>query len=148
MKKIGIIGIAIIVIILIISVITAGDMGTTSPAYVRGTVYLDDSLIEDAKRTKTLFISIRDTNQPMPPFGAFRKTVGDNLKGKIVEFALTNENVHRMMQERPWPESLTLKARLDLDGQGGMDQPGDLVGVVTDVKKGSTGIEIRITRRI
>ncbi len=44
------------------------------------------------------------------------------------------------------PPQFRLKARLDADGAGGMDQPGDLVGEVSQVASGSRDVVITINR--
>ena len=145
MKRLGLFGIIGIVVIIIIAAVTAGKMGETSHAIARGKIVLSDDLVDKAKGIHTLFIIVSGNDRPMP-LGAMRKTVGDDLKGEIYEFALTNEAMQRMDMNTPWPEEFRLKARLDQDGQGGMDQPGDLVGILEHVKLGSEGLVLKIDR--
>lgn len=148
MKKLGLIGGVAILIIIAIAVVTAGEMGETNHAYAKGRVVLAPELEEQAKGLHTLFIIMAGPDRPMP-LGAQRKTISGDAKGTVYEFVLTKDNMQMMaMGEGAIPEPFKLKARLDVDGQGGMDQPGDLVGEVTGLHLGAEGVEIVINRAI
>lgn len=147
MKKLTLIGVLAIVVVIVIAVVTAGQMGETNHAMVRGKVVLAPDLKGKTTGAETLFIIVGYPDRPMP-YGAFKKTVGGNLEGTIYEFALTNDNLQRMMPDQAWPAQFKLKARLDRDGIAGADQPGDLVGEVFPVSPGSEGVEIVINRVI
>ena len=47
---------------------------------------------------------------------------------------------------KPKPKTMRIKARLDVDGQAGRDQPGDIVGEATQVAYGSTNIAIELNK--
>jgi hypothetical protein len=148
MRNIGVwvvIGIAVIVGV---AIMTAGNMGTTSHAHVRGKVVLDDSLKEFARGLDTLFVIVYDVNQPMPPYGALKKTLSADAEGAFYEFILTEDRMQVMRQGQPFPAEVRLKARLDQDGAAGADQPGDLVGEISGITKGATEVIITITKRI
>ncbi len=148
MKKLGLIGGVVILIIIVIAVVTAGEMGETSHAYAKGKVVLAPELEEQAKGIHTLFIIMAGPDRPMP-LGAQRKTLGGDAKGTVYEFVLTKDSMQMMaMGGGEIPEPFKLKARLDVDGTAGPDQPGDLVGEVTAVKLGAEGVEIVIDRAI
>jgi hypothetical protein len=104
---------------------------------------LDDSVKAAAAGSQALFITVFDPSRPMP-YGALKKTVDGELSGEIYEFALTNESLMRMMPDLPWPQVMRIKARLDRDGQGGPDQPGDVVGEVTDIPAGAEDVVIKL----
>jgi hypothetical protein len=129
------------------AILLASRMGETSHAYARGSVVLPDELREQAKGARTLFVIALGPDRPMP-LGAMRHALGDDLSGTVYEFVMTAESMRAMGEGMEWPETFKLKARLDRDGQGGADQPGDLVGEVLDVKKGQKDVEIRIDRVI
>ena len=138
-----------VVVILVIAVYTALQFGEKSPLIASGTVELDPELTEKAKNISTLFIIVRDSNSPAPmPIGAARKTIGAGATGAFYDFVLTKEFLQLMVAETNLPENLTIKARLDVDGMGGADTPGDLVGDVTGIKLGSKGFQIKINREI
>lgn len=145
MKKLTLYGVLGIIVVIAIAIFSAGQMGETSHAHVRGKVVLDDQLKDAAKGMTTLFIIVHDKVRPMP-YGALRTTLSGDLSGDLYEFALTNESVQRMMPDLPWPDPMNLKVRLDRDGSGGPDQPGDLVGELQGVQAGSTDVVLTINR--
>ncbi len=147
MKKLGLIGGIVIVIVVIIAALSAGKMGETSHAFARGRVLLDASVVDSAKNIKTLFIVMSGPDRPMP-LGALRKVVDSSKSGVLYEFILTRDNMQMMMGGSDVPDRFKLKARLDRDDQAGPDQPGDLVGEVTDVSRGQGDIEIVISKVI
>jgi hypothetical protein len=147
MKKIGLVGILLLIIMLAIAIFSAGQMGETSHAFAQGRVVLDRSLMDQGKTIDTLFIVMSGSDRPMP-LGALRKSVRVGDDGEVYRFILTKDNMQMMMGDQSIPDSFKLKARLDRDGQGGADQPGDLVGEVMDVKKGQRDVEIQISRAI
>lgn len=147
MKKLSWWGLGAGIVILIGAILTAGQMGETSHAFARGSVIISDELAASAKGVRTLFIIASGPDRPMP-LGAFRKTLGADAAGEFYEFVLTKDNMQRMMGEEAWPETFKLKARLDVDGGAGPDQPGDLVGEVYPVKLGDEGVTIKIGRLV
>jgi hypothetical protein len=147
MKKVGlIVGVGIVVVI-IIAAVMAGQMGETSHAFARGKIVLDESLIGDAGRASTLYIIISGNDRPMP-YGAYRRTIKPPTSTDVFEFALTRDNIQAMMDMTTWPPEVKLKARLDMDGVAGPDQPGDLVGELYPVALGSKDLVLKIDRKI
>jgi hypothetical protein len=145
MKKIGLIGVVAIIAVIVLAIFSAGQMGHTSKARLRGKVILDDSLVNAAQGIRTLFVTVYDQNQPMP-YGAQRTILSADPQGELYEFALTNESVQRMSPDLPWPETMRVKARLDRDGSGGPDQPGDLVGELSNVAVGTQDVVLKIEK--
>lgn len=147
MKKIGlIVGLGVVVVI-VIAAVMAGKMGETSHAFARGKIVLDESLVADAKNASTLYIIISGNDRPMP-YGAFRKSISAPVGTEVYEFALTKDNIQAMMDMTTWPAEVKLKARLDMDGVAGPDQPGDLVGEMYPVALGSKDLVLKIDRKI
>jgi len=134
-------------VMIVIAVLTAGEMGETSHAYAKGKVVLAPGLEEQAKGVHTLFIIMAGPDRPMP-LGAQRKTISADAKGDVYEFVLTKDSMQMMAMGGEIPEPFKLKARLDVDGTAGPDQPGDLVGEVTGLHLGAEGVEIVINRAI
>ncbi len=147
MKKVGLfVGLGIVVII-IIAAMMAGKMGETSYAFAKGEIILDESLLESAARASTLYIIISGIDRPMP-FGAFRKTITSAPGKDVYKFVLTKDNIQAMQDISTWPNEIKLKARLDLDGAAGPDQPGDLVGELYPVTLGSKDLVLKIDRLV
>ncbi|TWW12794.1 hypothetical protein E3A20_00290 [Planctomyces bekefii] len=147
MKKVGlIIGIGLVGIVGV-AIMTAGQMGETNHAFARGKVVLDESVRDRSQGFRTLFIIALGKDRPMP-LGAFRKSIDGELKGELYEFVLTKDSLQLMpgAMGADFPDEFKLKARLDQDGSAGPDQPGDVVGEIESVKKGSEGLELRINR--
>lgn len=148
MKNMGLwIGLGVVLAI-VVAIVSAGQMGEKSAAFARGKVVLADNLKDDATGIRTLYITVFDQNRPMPPYGAFRKTLSEDPAGEVYEFAVTQERLQVMMEGSPWPATARIKARLDRDGLGGPDQPGDLVGEVESVQPGTQDLVITIDKKI
>lgn len=146
-KKIGLfVGLGVVLVI-IIAAVMAGKMGETAHAFARGKITIDESLIEDAKHTKTLFIIISGNEMPMP-YGAYRRTISAPTSTEVFSFALTRDNIQMMMDISTWPDQVKIKARLDVDGVAGVDQPGDLVGELYPVTLGAQDLVLKIDRKI
>jgi hypothetical protein len=144
-------GIPAMLVVIIAAAVMAGKMGETSHAFAKGRVILDDSLKEQAKGIRTLFIIARGPDRPMP-IGALKTTLRGDPEGDVYDFVLTKDNMQLMGAamggSSAFPEQFTLKARLDTQGVGGMDKPGDLTGEVNGVHLGQEGVEIRINHRV
>lgn len=117
--------------------------GETSAVVAQGKVVLPESMTQQAQGMRTLFIIVRDAESPMPmPWGALVTTLNADPSGVVYEFKLTKDNLRIMNMNADAPKKLILKARLDLDGLGGADMPGDIVGSVSDVNFGAKDIVI------
>ena len=147
MKKVGlIVGLGIVVVI-IVAAMMAGKMGETTYAFAKGKIILDESLIEPAAKASTLYVIISGMDRPMP-FGAFRKSMTSAPGKDVYDFVLTKDNIQAMQDISTWPNEIKLKARLDLDGSAGPDQPGDLVGELYPVTLGSKDLVLKINRLV
>ena len=123
--------------------------GETSPLIASGRVKLAPTLIEQAKGIRTLFIIVRDADSPMPmPWGAMSTTLSKEIGEDVYQFTLTQDNLRVMNRGGDLPKKLIIKARLDVDGMGGVDMPGDLTGSVSDIPFGSKDVTITINNLI
>jgi hypothetical protein len=148
-RKIFLAGAICLTAVVAVALYMAIKTGTPSPAFASGDVYIDEPLVEDAKGIRTMFITVFDADSPAPmPYGAMKETIDQDPEGKFTSYYLSRERLQLMNPEAPLPQRLRIKARLDRDGMGGMDQPGDLVGVVNNVAFGSQGVNIRIDTKI
>jgi hypothetical protein len=148
MKKIGLAIFLSIAGIIALSIYSAGEMGDTSVAFARGKVTVSDDLLASAQGAKTLFIIVKDSSQPRPPFGAIKVPLNGTVNKNVYDFLLTYDNLTRMIPTKEWPAVYDIKVRLDFDGMGGMDQPGDLVGSVQKQARGANDLIINIDRKI
>ncbi len=148
MKKLGLVGVLVILVVIVVAIVSAGKMGETNHAYAKGKVVLTDDLKTAAKGVHTLFIIALGPDRPMP-LGALRTTLSKDASGDVYDFVMTKDNMMMMgMGGGEFPETFRLKARLDVDGGAGPDQPGDLVGEIASVQRGQDGLEIKIDRLI
>ncbi|HYX39584.1 MAG TPA: hypothetical protein VE954_41325 [Oligoflexus sp.] len=107
-----------------------------------------DSALAAAAGIRTLYISVFDSESKMPrPYGSIQVKLQADAKGSIYKGDLTLDNIQVMGDKASVPKKLRLKARLDKNGAGGMDQPGDVVGSVDDVNVGDTA-KIVINKKI
>ncbi|MEM6532047.1 MAG: hypothetical protein AAF654_05455 [Myxococcota bacterium] len=106
----------------------------TNELLLSGTVKAKDGLA--VPEGATLFVMGRAPDRPGPPVlvKRFRPAT------LPLEFSLTGQD--QMMQGMPVPETLQLSARLDQDGDAISKTPGDLVGVLATVARGSKGVEL------
>lgn len=103
----------------------------------------DAKLAAKAKGIRTLYLVVYDENSRRPmPFGAKKVQLAEDASGSFHKFKLTTANVARMNPHASVPKSLKLKARLDRDGSAGMDQPGDVIGMVKGISAGSKDVKI------
>ena len=123
--------------------------GEKSPIIASGSVILPENLTPQAQGMRTLYIIVRDAESPMPmPWGALVTTLQEDPKGRVYSFLLTRENLRIMNPGAEPPKNLQLKARLDMDGMGGADTQGDIVGLIKSVPFGTQNIEIQLTNLI
>jgi hypothetical protein len=148
MKRITLIGLLIVGLVAVIAISVALNTGEKSPIYVAGSVEVPRELRTDAEGISTMFVTIFDEESPMPmPYGAMKESLPKDLSLPI-DFALTKERMQIMNPDGPMPRMMRVKVRLDKDGMGGADQPGDLVGIVEHVQFGSSGLQIKIQQKI
>ncbi len=120
--------------------------GETSPVVAQGKVVLPETMTPQAQGMRTLFLIVRDAESPMPmPWGALVTTLSTDPSGLVYEFKLTKDNLRIMNPAADAPKKLIIKARLDLDGLGGADMPGDIIGTASDIPFGGKDIVINLT---
>lgn len=149
MKNIGIWGAVLIIAVIVGATFVALDYGEPSPIYLAGSVELASELDEAAAPMDTLFLILYDPDSPMPmPYGAVRYKLSQKPHGRFHEFIVTSETLSVMNADRPLPKRFRLKAKLDADGNAGMDQAGDLVGEATDLAFGAKEVVVTINQKI
>jgi len=137
------------VVMLGVAVGLAFQFGEKSPVYAAGSVRLNDDLAEAAVGMRTLYITVFDATSPSPmPYGAMRETLNEDPNGEFFHFMLTPERLQVMNPSKRLPRYIRIKARLDRDGQGGMDQSGDLTGEIDTVKVGNRDVAVVIDKKI
>lgn len=129
--------------------------GKKSPLYAAGTIKISKDLEAAAKGMRTLYLVALPSDGGRMPLGAARFHVGEDATGQFINFVLTPETMTMMPgamrgvdDGSAMPEKFTIKARLDADGAGGMDQQGDLIGVIRDVTLGSRELSITIDQAV
>ena len=141
--------IAIALFVPAVGIWMALSTGETSPIIVEGTIKLSDELADklSSNEEKVLFLVLYDASgRSAMPYGAMRQLW--DPKSREQSFVITPERLQVMAPDRKPPQMFRLKARIDADGQAGMDQPGDLVGEMDSVTPGSTGVSVLIGRKI
>ena len=148
MKKVTLIGSLIFVITFVIGVVVALQQGGKEDIYVHTQLTLSDDLTRRASSHRVLYLVIYDEDSKMPmPYGAARFVLPRSPSGNFISLSLNHENLRVMGgPNKPKPKTMRIKARLDVDGQAGKDQPGDIVGEATQVAYGSTNIAIELNK--
>ena len=123
--------------------------GQTSPVIAEGKVVLKPEFDAQAQGMRTVYIIVRDPASPMPmPYGAMATTLTSDATGNVMNFKLTKENLRVMAEASNHPQKVTIKARLDMDGLGGSDQPGDIVGILENVDWGARNLTIALDQLV
>ena len=150
MKKFVGVGILGLLAVIGLSMYSAMEFGEKSPFFATGNIELDSSLVADADGISTLYITVFDAESPMPmPYGAMKERLSKPAAaGSFFPLVITKEKLQVMNPNRPVPKKMRLKARLDKDGLGGFDQPGDLTGQVHDISFGEENVTIIINKKI
>ena len=138
------------VAVLLMAISAAFMTGTRSPLYASGSVTIAPDLEASARGIRTLYVVALPAGGGRMPLGAARFSISADPQGKFHDFILTPETMTMMpgAAASGMPETFTIKARLDSDGAGGMDQPGDLTGEATEVHLGSKAINVTINRAV
>lgn len=153
MKNIKIVAFMFFAAVVLLAIAYALIVGDTAKIYVSGTVEVAPALREKSHAARTIFIILRAAagasgDLPrQPPWGAYRDRV-DFSSSDSYSFTLTKDNLQLMGQQTNPPASFDIKVRLDRDGQGGADQPGDLVGTLQQVASGSRAVHITLDSEI
>lgn len=142
-------------------------VGDETKIYINGTVEISPPLQEKGKSARTIFIILRNASlgdtpvtvseadsivgnkprRPSMPWGAYRDNV-DFTSNSSYGFTITKDNLQLMTQQSDPPAVFNIKVRLDRDGQGGADQPGDLVGTLQQITRGSRDVRIVLNQEI
>jgi hypothetical protein len=140
----------VIGLVLVAAIGVAFVFGKTSPVIASGKVILKPELIQQAQGMRTLYIIVRDSASPMPmPLGAMATTLSADPSETVLEFKLTKDNLRMMTDvDAQHPAKINVKARLDMDGLGGADAPGDIVGVAELIDWGTQGITIELDQLV
>lgn len=113
-----------------------------------GKVVLPATSVAKAKGIRTLFISVYDARSRAPmPCAAQKFVLAQDPGTEVLSFTLATESL-TMMACPAIPDVINLKAKLDRDGSAGPDAPGDIVGTLEGVKKGTGQLVIRLERVI
>src|SRR5690242_19219600 len=148
MKRFKWIGLVILLLVVAAGIYSAMETGEKSPVFVSGTIEVAPNLTGDAQGVGTMFVILFDEGSAMPmPFGAMKEHLPSGLS-KPIPFLVTKESLQRMNPDAPLPKSLRVKVRFDKDGVAGPDQPGDLVGSLTEVAFGERKAQIKVDQRI
>jgi len=131
------------------AVVSAQNISQKPTVYMETSIKVSQELREDAATLGTLFIILHDANsKSRRPFGAVREEISVSPDGDLGTYVLTPESVQVMAPGGPVPQQFRLKVRLDRDGQGGPDQPGDIVGEISGVKYGSSNVVLTLSRKV
>lgn len=147
-KKLKIAMLSGAVVVAIVIVTALANFGERSPIILQGTVKLAPELQEKAKAGVALYLIVRDEASSMPmPWGAMVTSMPSPSGDHLYEFTLTKENLRTMGDGAP-PKTLRLKARVDLDGAGGADMPGDLTGEISGLAFGQEHVVVTIDKEV
>jgi hypothetical protein len=123
--------------------------GETSPIIAEGKIILKPELDAQAQGLRTVYIILKDPASPMPmPYGAMATTIASDPSGTVMTFKLTKDNLRIMNASEDHPAKINIKARLDMDGMGGADQPGDITGLIENVAWGRRDVVINLDQLI
>ena len=149
MKKIVLFSVLGLFGVAAIAIFSASEHGEKSPFFARGNIELDPSLVNDADGISTLYVVVYDMDSPMPmPYGAMKERLDQSANGGVFfPLVITKEKLMVMNPDRPTPKRMRLKARLDKDGNAGMDQPGDLTGEISGVNFDESNVTIVINSK-
>ena len=148
MKKVHIWAIAVLALAFGGAIFAAFQFGEKTPVIAAGQIEISPELNIDARELSDLFIVIYDQENPAPmPYGAIRYQLEKPAEGKFFDFVITKDNLQIMQPDLPLPKTLRIKARLDVDGRAGLDQPGDLVGETSNIETGSRSVSVKIDHK-
>lgn len=135
------------VVVLALGIGAAFFFGEKSPLVFSGTVRLAPHLTAPAQGVRTLYLVLYPTDAPRP-YAAMRVQLTADPLETVANLVVTPERLQIMQPGAPIPMQFHVKVRLDRDGMGGTDQPGDLVGMVHGVTRGTEGLELVIDQLV
>ena len=132
-----------------IVVLATAQLAEKPEIVLAGELKIESGLEDYASANKTLFIIIYSDDPAKPmPLGVMKEPVNVTEAGLIRRFSVTPSKIRTMMSKDPIPDTFRIKARLDRDGMGGKDQPGDITANVTGIKYGSENVVINFDTKI
>ena len=137
---------AFIVILVVLVTGIAAQFSTSPKIIVSGTIRVSPEVAEKAQGINVFFVTVFDQNRPFPPYGSMRELISIEPGGTEREFFVTPEKLQLMNEMTPMPMTLKVKVRLDRDGQGGQDRPGDITQTKENVQPGTEGLQFDMTR--
>ena len=110
--------------------------------YASGKISITSAMEKKAVGLRTMFISLKNSASTRPmPFAAKKIKLSKDPSGDFFSFSLDSQTV--MVMSRGYaPPVFDLKFKLDKNGSAGPDESGDIVAVLTGVKKGSKGLSV------
>lgn len=150
MKKIPpLVSVSVGALILAVVIYLTAISSTKPQIIASGELRLKPGLEEYASANKTIFLVIYSQNPDQRmPLAIVREPINISSSGLIRKFSITPEKLQRMMSNDPIPKVFKIKARLDRDGMGGPDKPGDIVSVLENVEFGSEDVKILFETKI
>lgn len=116
-----------------------GGAAATGGGVVNGNVTLADGVKDKVQAGSVLFVYARKAGMDKGPPLATAKFPADSFP---VKFELSQANV--MLQGLSFEGDINLSARLDNDGNPMTKNPGDLVGVLPNVKVGAENLTLEL----
>ena len=107
-----------------------------------GNITVAPELADRARQISTVYVILRSA-QGGPPYAVARL---ENPHEAALTFELTTANV--MVQGAQPPQDARLIVRFDADGRAGAEQPGDLVGELSEVSLGSSQLAVVVSRQV
>jgi len=124
-----------------ISLINSGP-ALCADTILSGKLVLAKNRTAQAKGIRTVFLTLQDpASESRMPCAAEKFTLTKDASGEFYTFELTTDTL-KMMGCPTVPEKFNVKAKLDKDDSANPDAPGDIIGVLKGVKKGSKNIVI------
>ncbi len=108
-------------------------------ASVSGTIDIAPELFVRLRGSETLYVMAR-RGEGGPPVAVKR------FRGLRFPMAYTLTGADQAVQGSPFAGEVTIVARIDLDGNAGVPQGGDMEGIIPRVVVGDTGADIVIDR--
>lgn len=115
----------------------------TQPSSVTGTVSIDPALAQRAAGMRTLFVVARLAAGPRIPLAVIR--VSNPLLP--LEFRLDDSTAMDPSRKLSSADEVVIEARLSSSGNA-LREPGDLVGEISGIRPGATGVLLRIDRTV
>ncbi|MBC7781845.1 MAG: c-type cytochrome biogenesis protein CcmI [Proteobacteria bacterium] len=117
----------------------AATPAASAAARITGEVTLAPELVNQAKPDEAVFVFARAVDGPPVPLAVLRARVADLPLRFTLDDSMSMAPGARLSLHK----TVVVAARISRSGQA-LPQPGDLVGTVTQVPVGATGVQVRI----